>query len=70
MIKKFAALIGAWVLYGIGHVISKLLYIDVDWVGETVYPVYNWFMLKSDIVQMWGGASGPWHEVEVAHDHE
>lgn len=47
----------AWMLYGMGHVVSRFLRWDAC---EWLYPAYNTLMLASLRVQRRFGLSGPW----------
>lgn len=63
--KKFIGYIFAWTFYGIGDLISKLL----RWEAFCfVYPLYNWLMGTSYLIQMWGGDNGPWEKPKDSGD--
>lgn len=57
--RKPLGYILSWVLYGLGHIVSR----PMLWWDWPVYPVFNWLMLRSSDVQDWAGA-GPWSEVK------
>jgi len=49
----------SWTLFWIGHFVSVVN--RQEFMGEvSLYPVYNWLMIKSGDVQDWAGLNGPW----------
>lgn len=46
----------AWILYGMGHVVSIPMNSRL---ATILYPIYNWLMVTSGKVQGYNG-EGPW----------
>ena len=58
--KKIVAFPLTWLLYGIGHLVSKLLFIPKC--PEFIYNLYSTLMIWSSDVQDWAGLSSPWSD--------
>lgn len=54
--KRVAGWLAAYLLYGVGHALSKPM---LWWDWAFLYGPYNALMIASSDVQRWGGA-GPW----------
>lgn len=55
--------VACWVLYGVGHALSRpLLWWDSEFTAGLFYRPYNWCMFASSDVQEWSGCKGPWQE--------
>ena len=62
-VKLFSGWVATWVLYAIGHALSRpLVWWDSEVVAGVLYPAYNWCMFASSDVQEWSGCNGPWQE--------
>jgi hypothetical protein len=48
-----------WILYWLGHAVSKTLNITDGW----TFPAYSWLMLASSDVQDGTWCAGPWGDV-------
>lgn len=66
MSRRFIGWIAAWTLYGLGHMVSRLLswWDWADFMAPILYPAYNRCMLASSDVQDWAGIKGPWEQPE------
>ena len=60
----------------IGGVVSEVLYCLGDWISRPmlardwvwIYPVYNWLMNSSHLVQVWAGNDSPWQHNYIKKD--
>jgi hypothetical protein len=61
---KYVRWLAAWVLFWIGHAVSRLDRWDIGWLVGLWYPVYNRCMCWSSSIQ--GESSfGPWESQNI-----
>lgn len=50
----------SWICYWLGDAVSRVMNLS-DWLGGTLYPIYNRLMIWSNRLQ--GDGPGPWEGV-------
>lgn len=57
---KFLAWIAVWVLFWLGHFVSRPM-AWFEWAG-VLYPIYNWLMQTSCLIQIRYDLKKPWED--------
>ncbi len=53
--KKILSYLLVWIAFDLSHIISFLMFCF-----DGFYNLYNWFMVKGEQIQTWGGNTSPW----------